>query len=231
MDYHKYYQQVRQRLEHLIRTNAHDDYASVSTLLGKNHAYIQQYIRRGVPKCLNDQDLQKIIDHFGISMEYFGSPEDFPDPGSDNNPLPADFEEDDYILVNVYDVEAAAGYGAIAEQNTVENRLAFKKSWIKRTSGATDDDLAVITVSGDSMSPTLIDGDHILVDMSEKKIRNDGIYVIRNDNMLLVKRISINPVTKLCTIKSDNAYYEGWSDCEPEKIDILGRVIWMGRKV
>ncbi len=231
MDYNIYYVKLRQKLDHLIRTSNHDDYASISALIGKNHAYIQQFIKRGVPKCLKDEDMEKITRHFNISTDYFGSPDDYTDMGrgfSDNQA--ANFEEE-YIRVNVYEIEAAAGVGSMVDNNEIANKLAFKKSWIRSSSNAAADDLAVITVSGDSMNPTLYDGDHILVDMSQTSIRNDGIFVLRNDDMILVKRISLNPVTKLCTIKSDNSFYESWEGCEPSDLDILGRVIWMGRNI
>jgi len=231
MDYNKYYQHIRQKLDHLIRTSSDDDYASISTLIGKNHAYIQQFIKRGVPKCLRNEDLSKILKHFGKSPSYFGSADDYPSPGMESSSLKDGISANDYIQVNVYDIEAAAGVGSVADNNEVANRLAFKKSWIRSSSNATADDLAVITVSGDSMNPTLFEGDHILVDLNATQIRNDGIYVLRNDNMVLVKRISVNPISKLCTIKSDNEYYQSWEGCEPEKLDILGRVIWMGRKI
>jgi len=232
MDYNKYYMRLRQKLDHLIRSSSRDDYASISALIGKNHAYMQQFIKRGVPKCLKYDDMEKIITHFDISLDYFGSPEDFPNSGEDYSDLQdVDFDEE-YIRVNVYDIEAAAGSGSVVDNNEVtNNKLAFKKSWIRSSSNATADDLAVITVSGDSMKPTLYDDDRILVDMTQKTIRNDGIYVLRNDDMILVKRISLNPVTKLCTIKSDNSFYESWEGCQPSDLDILGRVIWMGRKI
>ncbi len=231
MDYNKYYIRLRQKLDHLIRSSAYDDYASISALIGKNHAYVQQFIKRGVPKCLKDNDMEKINNHFNISMDYYGSPDDFPSLGQpDTEDVTVGFN-DEYIKVNVYDIEAAAGVGAVVENNDVANKLAFKKSWIRSSSNATADDLAVITVSGDSMNPTLYDGDRILVDMTQTTIRNDGIYVLRNDDMILVKRISLNPITKLCTIKSDNSFYESWEGCQPSDLDILGRVIWMGRNI
>ncbi|PCI51592.1 MAG: peptidase S24 [Alphaproteobacteria bacterium] len=239
MDYNRYYVRLRQKLDHLIRTSSRDDYASISALIGRNHAYMQQFIKRGVPKCLRDDDMGKIIDHFNISLDYFGSPDNFPNPGQEQSHnlahnlahiLENDFEEE-YVLVNVYDIEAAAGAGSVVDNNEIANKLAFKKSWIRSSSNATANDLAVITVSGDSMNPTLYDGDHILVDMTLTSLKNDGIYVLRNDDMILVKRISLNPVTKLCTIKSDNGFYESWDGCQPADLDILGRVIWMGRNI
>lgn len=235
MDYNRYYIRLRQKLDHLIRTSSRDDYASVSALIGRNHAYMQQFIKRGVPKCLRDDNMEKIVDHFNISIDYFGSPDDFPNPGQEHSDILADILEaefdEEYVRVNVYDIEAAAGAGSVVENNEIANKLAFKKSWIRSSSNATADDLAVITVSGDSMNPTLYDGDHILVDMTLTSLRNDGIYVLRNDDMILVKRISLNPVTKLCTIKSDNNFYESWEGCQPADLDILGRVIWMGRNI
>jgi len=231
MDYNRYYVRLRQKLDHLIRTSTHDDYASISALIGKNHAYVQQFIKRGVPKCLREDDMENIVRHFNISMAYFGSPDDYPVPGMEN-PGRQDSEfDEEYVLVNVYDIEAAAGAGSIVENNEIANKLAFKRSWIRSSSNATADDLAVITVSGDSMNPTLYDGDRILVDMTQESIKNDGIYVLRNDDMILVKRISLNPITKLCTIKSDNSFYESWEGCLPSDLDILGRVIWMGRNI
>lgn len=231
MDYNKYYIRLRQKLDHLIRTSSRDDYASISALIGRNHAYMQQFIKRGVPKCLRDDDMEKIINHFNISINYFGSPDDFPNPGQNYSHIPETEFEEEYIRVNAYDIAAAAGAGSVVENNEIANKLAFKKSWIRSSSNATADDLAVITVSGDSMNPTLYDGDRILVDMTLTSLQNDGIYVLRNDHMILVKRISLNPVTKLCTIKSDNGFYESWEGCQPADLDILGRVIWMGRNI
>ena len=226
MDYNQYYKAIRQKLDHLIKSSASDDYASVSLLIGKNHAYIQQFIKRGVPKCLKSDNLKKIEDHFDTS---FGEPDDYP-PKWEN--LEKKSIDDNYIFVKLYDIEASAGAGCFdPESNNVIQKLAFKKSWIRSSSNATENDLAVITVSGDSMSPTLLEGDRILIDMTQQVIRNDGIYVLRSDGRILVKRISSNPISNLCTIKSDNSFYESWAGCEPAKLDIIGRVIWMGRTI
>jgi phage repressor protein C with HTH and peptisase S24 domain len=226
MDYNRYYMAIRQKLDHLIKSSASDDYASISLLIGKNHAYIQQFIKRGVPKCLNNDDLQKIETHFGTD---FGQPDDYP---ANWDTLEKKSIDNNYIFVKLYDIEASAGAGSFDfDNNTVIQKLAFKKSWIRSSSNATEDDLAVITVSGDSMSPTLLEGDRILVDMTQQTLNNDGIYVLRSDGRILVKRVSSNPITNLCTIKSDNPYYESWNDCEPSKLDIIGRVIWMGRTI
>jgi phage repressor protein C with HTH and peptisase S24 domain len=92
--------------------------------------------------------------------------------------------------------------------------------------------LSFIRVEGDSMSPTLSNGDDILVDRGDALDRlRDGIYVLRRDDTLMVKRVALNPSSRLATIKSDNPAYPEWRDCALDAIEILGRVIWVGRRI
>ena len=81
------------------------------------------------------------------------------------------------------------------------------------------------------MEPTLRSGDNILVDTTQKKPKSDGIYVIRHDDGLLVKRIAVNFINKTATIKSDNGFYDPMYNVPLEDIAVIGRVIWIGKQV
>jgi phage repressor protein C with HTH and peptisase S24 domain len=82
------------------------------------------------------------------------------------------------------------------------------------------------------MEPTLSDGDEILVSRDDGAERlRDGIYVLRVDDALIVKRIAMNPANRRFTIKSDNEGYPDWPDCDPGDVEIIGRVVWTGRRV
>jgi phage repressor protein C with HTH and peptisase S24 domain len=81
------------------------------------------------------------------------------------------------------------------------------------------------------MVPTLADGDQILVDTDDRERLRDGIYVLRTDDALLVKRLSVNPATRRLTIRSDNDAYPSWDDCDPTAVTVIGRVIWVGRRL
>jgi phage repressor protein C with HTH and peptisase S24 domain len=59
----------------------------------------------------------------------------------------------------------------------------------------------------------------------------DGIYVLRVDGALLVKRLLIHPIGRRVTIQSDNPAYADLPDCALDEIDCVGRVIWTGRKL
>lgn len=110
--------------------------------------------------------------------------------------------------------------------------FAFDRSWLKSLTAAPDGDLSMIRVAGDSMAPTLNDGDDILVDSSDSGNRlRDGIYVLRVEDALLVKRLAVHPFGRTVTVQSDNPAYPDWPDCGFDTIHCIGRVIWAGRKV
>ena len=54
---------VRESLDRLIKGSPKDGYASISGLLGRNHAYIYQFIKRGTPERLNEVDRHMQEDH------------------------------------------------------------------------------------------------------------------------------------------------------------------------
>jgi phage repressor protein C with HTH and peptisase S24 domain len=82
------------------------------------------------------------------------------------------------------------------------------------------------------MAPSLGDGDDILVDRGDGAARlRDGIYVLRIDGALVVKRVAVNPAARTLSIRSDNPAYPGWPDCDPAAIELVGRVVWTGRRV
>ena len=210
-------------LERLIQERR-EDYASLSRLIGRNPAYIQQFIRRGVPKRLNEGDRHTLARYFGISEVELGA------PGSDRGG--ASLGESRLIPVPRLNVDASAGPGAFNDVESAYTQIAFDERWLRRLSRSKASDLSVIKVQGDSMTPTLSDGDDILVDTGDAADRlRDGIYVLRRDDALLVKRIAPSPASRRIIIKSDNTSYPSWPDCAIDEVDIIGRVVWVGRRL
>jgi phage repressor protein C with HTH and peptisase S24 domain len=82
------------------------------------------------------------------------------------------------------------------------------------------------------MSHVLEDGDDILVNRSDALERlRDGIYVLRRDDSVMVKRLALSPASRRVAIKSDNPAYPDWPDCELSTLDIIGRIVWAGRRI
>lgn len=206
---------VRETLERLIRKNG-DDYSGLSKMLGRNAAYIQQFIKRGSPRKLDPDDRRQLASFYGIDEQVLGGP-----PSADT---------DGMVEVPVLDVNASAGHGALATSEDKETRFSFDERWLRKLTPAKGVSLSVIRVIGDSMEPTLSDGDDVLVDASDHGSRlRDGIYVVRVDDTLMVKRIALRPDSKFVTITSDNPTYPTWNDVDRSTIHIAGRVLWFGR--
>lgn len=205
---------ARANLARLIAENG-EDYASISRLIGRNAAYIQQYIRRGTPRFLSERDRQLIARHFGVDEQQLGAPEAM-----------AGGHGDALHIVPRYDIGASAGGGNITYDEHIFGAQGFETNWL-RDRGWHHGKLGMIRVEGDSMEPTLVHGDELLVEATGE-IRREGIYVLRMDDALMVKRLARAPGERL-SIRSDNAAYPSWEDVEASKVEIIGRVVWVGR--
>lgn len=144
-----------------------------------------------------------------------------------------DFAGTSYAAVGVWDIQVSAGHGAIVYDTEPEAFNLFRVDFLKNVSRAPLGMLAVIRVSGDSMANTLHNGDHVLVDRTINRIGRDGIYVIRlgAEDEIMVKRCTRDPRSKTLIIKADNPEYPTHSGVLDEDIQVLGRVVWLGRNV
>ena len=200
-------------------TERGEDFAGLSRMLGRNAAYIQQYVRRGVPRRLKEEERRKLARYFAIPESLLGGPADEPGP-------------DGLVSVNRIPVRASAGPGAVVTEEAGRPYFAFDERWLKGLTASPSDKLSIIRVEGDSMAPTLNPGDDILVDIADREERlRDGVYVLRIDDALVVKRIALHPVGRRVTVQSDNPAYPDWPDCDLAKLHCIGRVIWAGRKL
>lgn len=135
------------------------------------------------------------------------------------------------VLVPKLAIGASAGAGASVDGEPVESEVAFDSKWL-RGLGADPRALTIIRVEGDSMAPTLDDGDDILVDGGDAAGRlRDGIYVLRMDDVLMVKRIARAPGQGRISVISDNPHYRSWDDLPMAAVQLVGRVVWTGRRV
>lgn len=195
--------------------------AGLSRLLGRNGAYIQQYLRKGTPRRLPERERRILSRYFAVPDALLGGPE-------------ADAELDGGALVPVARgaVRASAGPGTVAGDGAARPYFAFDPRWLKALTASGASRLSMIRVEGDSMAPTLDPGDDILVDLDDGADRlRDGIYVLRVDDLLLVKRLALHPFARQVTVQSDNPAYPDWPNRNLGEFDLIGRVIWAGGRV
>lgn len=141
-----------------------------------------------------------------------------------------DAAPDGHSLIPVYDVGAGAGFGAVVEAEPHIHNLAFDASFLRQMTDATARDLCIIKVQGHSMEPTLLDGDQVLVDRSKINLSFDGLFVLRFDDALHVKRVGRSTKAGHVLVISDHPSYPTLDMAKSDLIPI-GRVLWYGRRV
>lgn len=133
-------------------------------------------------------------------------------------------------MVDIYNVEASAGYGALVGHEMVVDRLSFPPGYLSKITRSHPKNLAIIGVKGKSMEPTLSDDDIVMVDLSKTDLSYDGLFVVRDGgDSLLVKRISRGSRRGTVMLVSDNPQYPN-QERAFEDVEVVGKVIWKGVK-
>lgn len=136
--------------------------------------------------------------------------------------------DDNFVTIPRFSDKISAG-GGLIPVNEVEIKVAFRRDWIQKKGDP--EKMSLIAVSGDSMEPTLMTGDLVLINHGHNHLDpQGGIYAIALDDVILIKRLQILYPTGKVRIISDNSKYDSF-DLSQEEVRINGRVIWFGREI
>lgn len=183
--------------------------AQLSALIGRNASYLQQFVRKGSPRKLEEGDRARLARFFAVDEAELGASEEKSSGG-------------DWVDVPRLALGASAGPGALTQDEQPIGAFRFSRRWL-RQQGLDPARLSAIAVDGDSMEPALRDGDEILVDATPRPLR-DGVHVVRVDGMLRVKRLETGR-PGVIVLKSDNPAYDP-IELAPAEVDVVGRVVW-----
>lgn len=189
-----------------------------SLAIGRNHAYLQQFIQRHVPDALPEVARAKLALVLGCGEEMIGG-----------RPR-ASMAENGAVYIPEHDVRASAGPGAIVDGETEIEKWPLPKNYVRNVLSLRSSNLAIIEVIGDSMDPTLKSGDKIMIDLHDKNVSLPGVFALYDGDATVVKRVERIPGTDTLRIRSDNPLH-GAYDVPVELVHIAGRVVWFGRRL
>ena len=196
----------RARLQALIDAGG-VSFAALSRMLRRNDAYLQQYVRRGTPRVLAERDRALLAAYFRIDGAELGGP-----------------ASTAMATIRRIDVEVSAGPGALPGDDPAVAPMLLDPLLVEalRLDPAC---AAMLRARGDSMAPTIADGDQIVIDERDTRVSaTPEIFVLRWEGALLVKRVS--RIAGGLRVVSDNPNYPPF---ETRTADIIGRVVWLAR--
>lgn len=175
---------------------------------GDNEATIEQLLR-----------LANALDVLPATLMHFHTP----------HGTAHELADEEFALVDMLDVKASAGSGAMNGNSEILGRFAFKRSWLAHR-GVKPSAAKIIRARGQSMADRINDGDILLVDTSVHHLEQDGVYVIELDGLDYVKLLQRDFATGGVQIISYNP------DFRPQlltaekaaELRISGRVVWHG---
>ncbi|WP_448658045.1 S24 family peptidase [Sphingomonas sp. CJ99] len=198
----------RAALDRLIAGRG-ESLTALSRLIGRNDAYLQQYLRRGSPRRLPEAERGTLARYLGVPESALGGP-----------------APPESVAVPRLDIAVAAGSGGM-ESSAQPGRLTSIPADLMRALRVDPRNAALLRVLGESMEPLLADGDEILVDRAERRITHQPrLMVARIDGMLVVKRIALIPGGVRLISE-----HPAWPpvDHPAAAVDPVGRVVWMTR--
>ena len=162
----------------------------------------------------------------GVSIDYLAGLTDDPTPAAERDPkaLPFPGPDDEYESVRRYnaeDLRLAAGVRAFIDREPQASEIRFRKDWLQ-THALAAKNLMLINVIGDSMFPTIEDGDSVLIDESRRAPRSGRVYGLRTLDGPLVKRLRKRQGRWWAD--SDNGEYKPRLMREDDQT--LGQVVW-----
>ncbi|MEM7635978.1 MAG: S24 family peptidase [Pseudomonadota bacterium] len=221
---------VRKRIRQLIGDN-NLDMKSLSLALGKNHAYLQQYLERGIPKELNERSRLLLAEQLGVDEAELGAPQGV------RSGRPAVRAQEQIPEIDVH--AGAGGGGFTALESHSANGMTFSREvvrdhwrlpdWLLYSLNAKPGNLAAFPVQGDSMSPTLLDGDVVFVDTRIRQPSPPGLFVLADEfGGVIVKRLEVSsgPGEEdiMVRVGSDNPHHMT-KELRLDEISIVGRYV------
>tara|TARA_R100001369_G_scaffold87589_1_gene123254 strand:+ start:982 stop:1650 length:669 start_codon:yes stop_codon:yes gene_type:complete len=136
-------------------------------------------------------------------------------------------DHEDFAAIPRVDARLAAGAGAENDEVSLEGALAFRRDWL-RERDISPAQACLLRVSGDSMSPTLYDGDLVMIDERRTTIRDRRVYALIDvDGAARVKRVEAQQDAYIL-LTSDNPAHTSELRTGPDmnRLRILGEIVW-----
>lgn len=133
-------------------------------------------------------------------------------------------------LVPQLELGYSMGGGSVFSEYRHTGVVPFNREWLRTIARGNLADLFVARGEGDSMSPTLLDGDVVLIDTGQRRVeQQDRIWALSYGDLGMIKRVRRLP-NGIYRVMSDNPSVPP-IDTSDDEMHVVGRVVWIGRRI
>lgn len=136
-----------------------------------------------------------------------------------------------FVQIPKANVHLSAGHGLMPPNSEQIQWVEFDEEWVRHATGRNPRNLVMAEAEGNSMEPTIVDGDEMLIDVTDKRLTNGKIYALSVSEVLVVKRIHLS-VSGVVRLISDNKDYEPEeiSHTASAEMQVIGQVVWWSHR-
>lgn len=144
-------------------------------------------------------------------------------------PRQDDGSYEDAVRIQEWNYSYGMGGGTYLDLPVTGEKHQFSRTWLRQFTNAPPDKIFIASGTGDSMTPTILDADIVIVDTSERSIRaGDKIWAIAYGEVGLIKRVRPMPDGSFKML-SDNPVVDAETAYDGE-MSVVGRVVAVIRK-
>lgn len=198
-------------------TKAKISQSEIAKALGKDRSNINAKAKRGTELKLSE--IRKLENYFNVDLTTSSQ--------QDNN------NEENFIDIPVRGDVCASMSSGVTVFNEEQTGVYKISRTLARDIGISANSTEMIIAKGDSMAPTIEDGDSLLIDLSKREIYDGKIYCVRIDGQLYAKRLQKIPPCKIKVISDNKEKYDPFYIDFSKNLDfdfaVIGEIRWWGR--
>ncbi len=210
-----------ERLRQLIGENS---VSSFGKKCGIGESTLRQYLKGGMPGL---DKLVAIAETGNVNIEWLATG-DGPMRLGEKVKEDSTTSEDDYFTsIPLVNVQLSAGNGSFVISEEIKEYYKFRKDWLSKTVTSSPNAI-LVGVTGNSMEPTIYNGDVVMIDTGRTHIYEGEMYALRMDNTVMVKRLSHRPGDKVMIMSDNKEEYPPY-ETDRKNIHVLAQVVWYAR--
>jgi phage repressor protein C with HTH and peptisase S24 domain len=215
------------RLKEAMRDAGYKTQRSLAERLGISQGAVSEMLSG---RTQNTRHLARLADLLGVSIAWLLGTSDSKTPEREEGFYEGVARDMDAVLIQETDIRYGMGGGGFGDAALQGTPVAFPREWLRPLIKKDFDQLFIAHATGDSMSPTLADGDVVIVDRAQNRLRDqDSIWCIALGDLCMIKRVRMLPDGGY-QINSDNPSVAPLTAYDGE-LHVIGRVIWSGRRM